>query len=117
MFYEYLIDPALFATWHNKRQYAVFDGRFAPHDSSRVMSFVPKSKYEAAVIKALQELLRDADPASRQAAKKAIDISGCLDLKPALLDDIYKSKLGRVAALESEYERRPFQAGVKCQRR
>lgn len=72
MIFEFAVEPEVVATWHNRKVYRFFDGKFGIGTKRTLCRYPAKKKWERLVFEAFRELSHDLDKAARQSAKKRL---------------------------------------------
>lgn len=73
MIFEYALEPALVASWHDPAKWRFFDGKFGI-GTRRVVCALPSPGWRDMVLQAFEDETKGADPAARQTARKRLDV-------------------------------------------
>ena len=72
MIYEFAVDPAVAAGWHDRHAYRFFKGSFGL-GKKRILAQYPGTKWKQMVMREFHEMFRDRDPVAKQNAKLKLD--------------------------------------------
>ncbi len=103
MIYEFALDPKLVSSWHDRREYAFFIGRFGL-DAGRLVSAYPK-KWRRLVKRAFFDLFPAGNPSAEMRLEALLDTL-CANMVKR--DGTFSDKSTWLEKAEHEHNERPF---------